>query len=171
MTPDPSPALLPCPFCGGQPFLHSGDNGEQRFVVECNDCEGTMYHPDPLRCVEWWNRRTRPSASAPGRWVACEERCPEPGASETRSGGIASEPVLCLFPDDLTMAPAGQMIRPAIFVAYDDLHGEWMECIDGHGGLDRCASHGCDDPTHWMPLPAPPEADDTNPQAQGGAGT
>lgn len=54
-------ALLPCPFCGGEAELSNGR--DDMWCVECQDCEGVMFHPERAGVIRWWNRRVAPPSA------------------------------------------------------------------------------------------------------------
>ena len=66
--------LLPCPFCGGEAFLHC-DNGLEWFAYcGIGYCPGNIEQSDWAgpkdKAVAAWNRR-------PSGWISVEERLPE----------------------------------------------------------------------------------------------
>lgn len=55
--------LLPCPFCGGDPFIHEDDEGIPAWVA-CSVCGATGPDKDSvldimLDIIEGWNKRAR----------------------------------------------------------------------------------------------------------------
>ncbi len=172
MTPDPSPALLPCPFCDecrrSCIRIHVGTRSDFGYMgngdayrVECSSCcsHGSMLG-SRADAIAAWNRRTSPSASAPGRWVALMNeaaRAIESLLRESKRGHLWMQEARALhdrasrgspptYADKTTMEAT--INRLADTLRYDN-----------------------DDLPERLRAAAPPEANDTNPQAQGGAGT
>ncbi len=126
MTPDPSPALLP------------PDDEREALARIITPYVGRLAVSVALatadRILAAGFRRTRPSASAPGRWVACAERNPPDETYDPSSWEWPATTYLT-FPS----------YRHLCFFG-----GRWMRW-----------SEDCDmwlrtDATHWQPLMAPP---------------
>lgn len=54
------PELLPCPFCGGKPYVLPGDDGQA--LIRCGDCSARMVVGAVDRSTNW-NRRAEARAS------------------------------------------------------------------------------------------------------------
>lgn len=61
--PQPTPELLPCPFCGGKPWITEDDHGRARWV-SCDTCEcdgpswlGWMDDAADVTIIAAWNQR------------------------------------------------------------------------------------------------------------------
>jgi len=53
--------LLPCPFCGGEPYLHEEEGqrpDESSFSVHCDGCEATHKTSRGDDAVAAWNKRS-----------------------------------------------------------------------------------------------------------------
>jgi Lar family restriction alleviation protein len=49
--------LLPCPFCGGEPYVHCSDDDKPRWV-SCSVCEADGPHDGAVKDIfAGWNRR------------------------------------------------------------------------------------------------------------------
>jgi Lar family restriction alleviation protein len=62
----PSETLLPCPFCGGKPFLHGPDNPGHEYWISCQSCQASSLmrsNYDATRAA--WNARPLGVAQPP----------------------------------------------------------------------------------------------------------
>ena len=126
-----SEELKPCPFCGGSNITEEASIS----VVFCADCGG-----EKDTDMGSWNTRPIEDAltariaelEAERRWIPVSERLPE---EDVR---------VLLYSHGVTAVTAVGWIRK-----FEPDISEW-ECWD-----DKWSSW--DTPTHWMPLPNPPE--------------
>ena len=66
-SPDKTPDLLPCPFCGGDPQTDYWDVGKPMHTVECRACFGMCYSSDNEKAaIKSWNTRTPPVLAQQG---------------------------------------------------------------------------------------------------------
>ena len=57
-SPDKTPDLMPCPFCGGDPQTDYWDVGKPMHTVECRACFGMCYSSDNEKAaIKSWNTR------------------------------------------------------------------------------------------------------------------
>jgi len=149
MTPAESlGACLPCPFCGAPAAIDRGGFGE--VFVACSKCwchMGGAWHTTEAAAIAAWNRRTHgPALLAALRlreWVPVSERLPE-----------INEPVAVIDVKRRENTGGGGHDRYVQDCAYlSDFGGKYW-WTRGRGGVSVDAY------THWMPLPAPPTADD-----------
>ena len=122
-------ALLPCPFCGGEPKLWQKGG---RSWITCRQCGGksaALNHPDDAK--KFWNRRALVQK-------AREEERPKWGPIETapRDGNYI-------------LGYCGVSGAHTIFW---HTRGAWYITADA-------PVHPKNSPTHYMPLPSPPESE------------
>jgi Lar family restriction alleviation protein len=118
--------LLPCPFCGGEAFLHEGIGNDKHYgwSIWCCTFEGKCirpssgYYSTEAEAIAAWNRR------ADG-WIDCKTRLPE-----------HLEEVLVATRKGLVLA--AEVCHNSFFDPRGDQYSEIM-------GI-----------THWQPLPAAP---------------
>lgn len=51
----PTPELLPCPFCGGEPWLYDNEDGPSNVMCDHCCCDGPLGNNQDA--VSAWNRR------------------------------------------------------------------------------------------------------------------
>ena len=120
--------LLPCPFCGREADLHH----DAMVHVECLGCTASAYAFDQAAAIAAWNRRApvwHPIATAP-----------KDGSKVMLHGPVAW--LEYMFDD------AAPLEEASVFGSFYD--GEWRtETANPYSDIVR--------PTHWQPLPAPPQ--------------
>lgn len=59
MTEEFKPELLPCPFCGSDNLDACFEPGFEppTFIIDCNDCHGSLPNFDKDECIKLWNTR------------------------------------------------------------------------------------------------------------------
>jgi Lar family restriction alleviation protein len=70
----PQVSLLPCPFCGGKPYIERAGTGRASCIVVCEDCGVRHESADEYEhSGQAWNRRSHPRAGLTGEQrEACE---------------------------------------------------------------------------------------------------
>jgi Lar family restriction alleviation protein len=70
----PQVSLLPCPFCGGKPYIERAGTGRASCIVVCEDCGVRHESADEYEhSGQAWNRRSHPRAGLTGEQiVACD---------------------------------------------------------------------------------------------------
>lgn len=123
--------LLPCPFCGGEEITIYGNlaTGKHASCRSCGLQAPTETGVTNAQAVEYWNTRASPAPSvAPSREWQDIETAPKDG---TRI-------ILCW--DDSATLPAHVELGKRKGFAWANTYGHPFQ----------------GEPTHWMPLPAPP---------------
>ena len=139
------PELLPCPFCGGIDLVVL--RGMTESFVQCNGCEASAsFAPEDAVAIAAWNTRAdttcalrgaqkesgwRPIETAPQDGTPILAWNAEYGARETRS---------------ITYTPGS----PGFAEGLTDRWWQWDEPKNNWSLKWQ--------PTHWMPLPEPPNA-------------
>ncbi len=176
--------LMPCPFCGCDVLTraHEGDCyfrfGDAPPIADKN--AWARWHHESMRA---WNRRTRPSASAPGRWVAAVDydamKAAKDNAYAERDRLVAA--LSKLFPACLARHDAADLAwdddwRWIVFITLPSGQASWhihdseLPMFAHLPRSERMLWDGHDTPEKYRrlaALPAPPEADDANPPSPG----
>lgn len=131
--------LLPCPMCGCTEILVKK---RKTTMVECKDCGVAVFnYQDGVErdAIEHWNRRALPAAAAPSGWHGIESA---PRDHVTEFDGWNGERV-----------PNVSWGRPEYWPRGKEA---WTHFVYEYGqGWIREEVKGL---THWMPLPAAPDA-------------
>lgn len=133
--------LKPCPFCGEMPKYYPDPGGGGPYIF-CENDAGCYVRPSVwpklagrgVNIVSAWNRRAAP------QWQPIETAPRDGTPVLTYSADAAADP---------RQGPVGNPCTPILVMAY--IVGEW-ELVDEIGDWHIPQY----DPTHWMPLPAPP---------------
>jgi len=136
--------LKPCPFCGGKPRGQSV--GAKNWCIYCADCESRTrrYYPTWEEACAAWNLRA-------SGWISVKERLPE-------------DSEMLNFYDDGRMRFTSVLCATNGFVY---IINRMTVKKTGTPYLDKQATDGWvwgtgPEPTHWMPLLEPPEADNVS---------
>ena len=139
---DEQRALPPCPFCGprGYPKLEFGERTGY-WYIECTKCGGrTGLKSSEYHAIEAWQARAAQPAVA--QW--------QPIASAPKNG---------------TVVIVGRHMDEFGFIrGYARFDGSPTAYVSGwiSTGFDPVMSNfGLAHPTHWMPLPNPPNSEET----------
>lgn len=158
--------LKPCPFCGEKVEMHDYTNAFVAAWVMIHRCQvvGVIHleNYSGTRLAEVWNTRA-PAVSDTGA-----DSGPGPSTSQAGEAPVSSAPATAWQPietaprdgtpvltysadaaADPRQGPVGNPGTPILVMAY--IVGEW-ELVDEIGDWHIPQY----DPTHWMPLPAPP---------------
>lgn len=148
---DDAPELMPCPFCGGLPeadiYCHS-DNDDGRGIVACG-CGAETVGPR-LNWVDGSREQAASIAVAVSRWNSRADLAPQWQPIETapRDGTSVDLWGVNLLSHD----KRSHRIAGVSFGSVRDWMGQEREDWQHGRGEDF-------QPTHWMPLPAPPQGD------------
>lgn len=81
MSPHTDPgALLPCPFCGGKPYLHGPDNPGHEYWISCQSCQASSVMRSNYAAAEsaWNTRQAASQGRAGGEAVAWRDIVKQP---------------------------------------------------------------------------------------------
>jgi hypothetical protein len=161
-------ALLPCPFCGGtnlREFAVSNTGGCVRYVY-CTQCNtsgpwGSFVQPRKYGTpIEAWNMRFAAYDAAKENEIRLTE-------TTGRAAGIAHERVQPVTAGETAQHYAAKAnggwlpIESApnegelIIVGWHNFRGQWIAEVWAPAYLR--SPRRIADPTHWQPLPPPPE--------------
>lgn len=180
MTANPlnAEALLPCPFCGGEPVTRrtvrgysadvDGPAGEydEAFAIACDECGVSVHDEYRDGAAACWNRRALPSVQT--------ERVTEAALAvlveaKTMAMTMRRRKIFNDLEAALAHEPAAEW-RPieeaphncAVLLGWHDWRdGQWCTAVGAASWGERVGEysnrsrHGS--ATHWRPLPPPPE--------------
>ena len=133
------PKLASCPFCGCTTVRQFHPFEQRGYVIDCNQCNGGFHNIPEDQAVERWNTRksddgwrTMESAPKDGRYIIVGRFGPDQELKWVKhSRWITAR--------EIASDEGGEP---------DEYEDAWT---DGEDEFEPCY------PTHWRPLPSPPE--------------